>query len=85
MSADGLPPELQAALQEETQRAQIQQTIARVTEVCWEKCIGNPGRSFSSREETCLSDCSKRYMESLMLIMQRLNQGGGGAGGGGSF
>lgn len=33
----------------EQAKAQMQQTVARLTDTCWDKCIGTPGGS-SSRE-----------------------------------
>ena len=71
---------------------QIQQTVARVTEVCWDKCVGYPGRSLSSREAGCMADCAKRFIETTQFIVQRFQAkagsgegGGGGGGGGGGF
>ena len=29
---------------QEQAKAQMQQTVARLTDACWEKCIGTPGR-----------------------------------------
>ena len=70
---------------------QIQQTVARVTEVCWDKCVGYPGRSLSGRESGCMADCAKRFIETTQFIVQRFQAkagaegGGGGDGGGGLF
>ena len=75
-----LTPELQEFIMKEQVRAQIQQTVARVTEVCWDKCIGTPGRSLSSREEACLSDCAKRFIETTQLVVQRFQQSQGEGG-----
>ena len=72
--------EMQEFLMREQVRAQVQQTVARVTEVCWEKCIGTPGRSLSSREEACLSDCSRRFIETTQLVVQRFQQTQGDGG-----
>ena len=30
---------------QEQAKAQMQQTVARLTDACWEKCIGTPGRA----------------------------------------
>lgn len=50
---------------------QMQQTVATVTEKCWEKCIGTPGRYLSSREESCMSDCARRFIDTTQFIIQR--------------
>ncbi|CAK0736909.1 hypothetical protein CVIRNUC_000823 [Coccomyxa viridis] len=74
MSGSGeekMSPELQQFLVQEQAKAQMQQTVARLTDACWEKCIGTPGRSLSSREEACLSDCAKRFIETTQFVIQR--------------
>lgn len=63
-----ISPELQSFLVQEQAKAQMQQTVARLTDQCWEKCIGTPGRSLSSREEACLSDCAKRFIETTQVL-----------------
>lgn len=75
-----ISPELQRAIQQEQAKAQLQRTISELTSACWEKCIGTPGRSLSSREEACLSDCARRFLDTTKFIMQRAQsqQGGGG-------
>ena len=34
-------PQLQSFLEQENVRMQMQQTVAKITEVCWDKCMGN--------------------------------------------
>ncbi len=63
--------------------SQIQQTVARVTEVCWDKCVGYPGRALSSRESSCMADCAKRFVETTQFIVQRFQAKAGAEGGGG--
>ena len=75
-----LTPEMQEFIMREQMRAQVQQTVARVTDVCWEKCLGTPGRSLSSREEACLSECARRFIEATQLVVQRFQQQGGQGG-----
>lgn len=36
-------PEMQNFLVQQQAKAQLQQTISRLTDECWAKCIGNPG------------------------------------------
>lgn len=57
---------------------QMQQTVSGITAACWDKCMSTPGRSMSSREESCLSDCAKRFIEATQFIVQRFQQKGGG-------
>lgn len=78
---DKMTPEMQEFIMREQMRAQVQQTVARVTDVCWDKCIGTPGRSLSSREESCLSECAKRFIDTTQLVVQRFQQQAGQSGG----
>ncbi len=74
--------ELQRFVQEEQAKAQLQHTISELTATCWEKCIGTPGRYLSSREEACLSDCAKRFLDTTKFIMQRAQAQQQSSGGG---
>ncbi|KAL8143906.1 hypothetical protein V2J09_016938 [Rumex salicifolius] len=66
-------PELENLLQQEKQRAMINEMVSKMTSVCWDKCItGSPGSKFSSSEASCLSNCAQRYMDMSMMIMKRL-------------
>jgi import inner membrane translocase subunit TIM8 len=74
--------QLQAFLEREQQVAQVQQMIATLTDVCWEKCISSPGSYLSGRESSCLENCAKRFIETTQFILQRAShkaqQGGHG-------
>lgn len=68
---------------------QIQQTVARITDVCWDTCVtGTPGRSFSSKESACMSECAKRFIETTQFVIARFQskaREADAAGGGGAF
>ncbi|KAL9239382.1 hypothetical protein vseg_013713 [Gypsophila vaccaria] len=67
-------PALQAFLQEEKQKAMMQEMISKLTSQCWDKCItGTPGSKFSSSETTCLSNCAQRYLDLSMLIVKKFH------------
>lgn len=68
---DAVSPQLQQFILEQQQMAQVQQLIASLTDKCWDKCIGTPGASLSSRESTCLTNCAARFMDTTQYIMQR--------------
>lgn len=36
-------------------------------QVCWDKCMGTPGRSLSSREQACLSECARRFLDTTQV------------------
>ncbi|XP_020518049.1 mitochondrial import inner membrane translocase subunit TIM8 isoform X1 [Amborella trichopoda] len=62
---------------QEQQRAMVNQMVAKLTDVCWDKCVtGSVGSSFSHSEVTCLSNCAQRYMELSMLTVQRFKSNG---------
>ena len=65
---------------------QIQQTVATLTSICWDKCTGSPGRSLGSREASCLRDCAQRFLDTTRFIVERFQhkarQGGEGGMGG---
>ncbi len=43
-------------LQEEKRKAMANEFVAKLTDVCWDKCItGSIGSSFSNSEASCLS------------------------------
>ncbi|ERM98243.1 mitochondrial import inner membrane translocase subunit TIM8 isoform X2 [Amborella trichopoda] len=67
----------QRLLEQEQQRAMVNQMVAKLTDVCWDKCVtGSVGSSFSHSEVTCLSNCAQRYMELSMLTVQRFKSNG---------
>jgi hypothetical protein len=57
----------------------------KVTADCFEKCISSPGARLSSSDSSCLSNCSKRYLDATTIIGQRLAQQLSKSGGGGQF
>ncbi|KXZ56973.1 hypothetical protein GPECTOR_1g879 [Gonium pectorale] len=64
-------PELQQFIARESQVAQIQSMIATLTEVCWDTCIQSPGSHLSGKEQTCLENCARRFVETTQYILQR--------------
>ncbi|XP_047318035.1 mitochondrial import inner membrane translocase subunit TIM8 [Impatiens glandulifera] len=65
-------PELQNFLNQEKQKAMLNEMVAKLTSLCWDKCItSTPGSKFSSSEASCLSNCAQRYMDMSMIIMKR--------------
>ncbi|KAA8540651.1 hypothetical protein F0562_024430 [Nyssa sinensis] len=64
--------ELQQFISQEKQKAMLNEMVAKLTNVCWDKCItGTPGSKFSSSESSCLSNCAQRYMDLSVIIMKR--------------
>ncbi|KAG2145241.1 Tim10/DDP family zinc finger-domain-containing protein [Suillus clintonianus] len=48
--------------------ASAQELINKTNEKCYDKCITKPGTSLSGSEETCLSRCLERYLETFNMI-----------------
>ncbi|KAK6924623.1 Tim10-like [Dillenia turbinata] len=64
--------EFQQFVQQESQKAMVNEMVAKLTSACWDKCItSTPGSKFSSSESACLHNCALRYLDMSMLIMQR--------------
>ncbi|KAF7834063.1 mitochondrial import inner membrane translocase subunit TIM8 [Senna tora] len=64
--------ELQQFISQEKERAMVNQMVANLTSVCWDKCItSTPGSKFSSSESSCLTYCAQRYMDLSIIIMKR--------------
>ncbi|KAM7471552.1 hypothetical protein LguiA_009735 [Lonicera macranthoides] len=65
-------PQLQQFINKEKEKAMVNEMVAKLTNVCWDKCItGTPGSKLSSSETSCLSNCGQRYMDLSLLIMKR--------------
>ncbi|CAH8384694.1 unnamed protein product [Eruca vesicaria subsp. sativa] len=64
-------PELVRLLNEEEQRVMMNEAVAKLTSVCWDKCVTSaPSSKFSSSEYSCLTHCAKRYADMSMVIIR---------------
>ncbi|KAF3327654.1 Mitochondrial import inner membrane translocase subunit TIM8 [Carex littledalei] len=64
--------ELQRFIEQEKQKAMLNEMVGKLTNVCWDKCItGTPGSKFSSGETTCLTNCAQRFLDMSMIIAKR--------------
>mmetsp|Transcript_5327 Transcript_5327/g.10958 ORF Transcript_5327/g.10958 Transcript_5327/m.10958 type:complete len:89 (-) Transcript_5327:32-298(-) len=68
----GIDTELRSFVEQENQKAAIQSAIAKLTELCWDKCVGKPGTRLSGYEEDCLGNCAARYLDASVFVMQRM-------------
>jgi import inner membrane translocase subunit TIM8 len=60
------------AVLEEQQRLLVTQAVQKLTELCFEKCVKNPGQSLSSSETNCIVNTADRYLDSSVFVMGRL-------------
>ncbi len=67
----------------------MQQTVAVIADTCFDKCLpGAPGRDLSSREQACLSNCARRYLDTTQMLVKYMETKAArsaGAQGGGAF
>ena len=70
-------PELQKFLMVERQKAQIQEQIHNLTDVCWEKCIDKVGAKLESKQQSCITNCVERFFDTSNFIVNRISTKGG--------
>jgi len=67
--------ELATFLEREQAQARVQQSIHTFASLCWDKCItGTPSTRFSRGEETCLSSCVERFLDTSIFLVKRIEQ-----------
>ncbi|KAJ2057349.1 Mitochondrial import inner membrane translocase subunit tim8 [Coemansia sp. S146] len=65
--------ELKKFVEQETQKAQMQQTIHEFTGRCWESCITQAkSNQLDSKESACLQNCVNRFVDTSVFIVKRL-------------
>jgi import inner membrane translocase subunit TIM8 len=74
-------PQLQQFIEQQQQMVHVQQLIATLTDVCWDKCISTPGASLSGKETNCVSQCAQRFIDATQYILQRAQHKAGSDGG----
>jgi import inner membrane translocase subunit TIM8 len=71
---------LEQALLQEQERAQVTAAIAKLTEICFDKCVSYPDAKLSSSEISCIKNTTGRYLDASMFVVGRLmRQSGAGA------
>mmetsp|Transcript_2401 Transcript_2401/g.10612 ORF Transcript_2401/g.10612 Transcript_2401/m.10612 type:complete len:80 (-) Transcript_2401:937-1176(-) len=71
-----IDPQMAAFLEEEKRKAMFNEVVAKLADVCFDKCVSKPGASLDRYESACLSQCALRYLETGQLIMSRISGGG---------
>jgi import inner membrane translocase subunit TIM8 len=58
------------------QKAQIQQTVHALTDMCFRKCVTSKisSGSLDRSEEPCMRNCVDRYMDANMTVIKHLEQ-----------
>jgi len=67
--------DLQGFIQAETERQRFQTVLHEVTEKCWDTCFdGKPSTRLESRTENCLKNCVDRFIDTNILVAQRIEK-----------
>mmetsp|Transcript_2840 Transcript_2840/g.17675 ORF Transcript_2840/g.17675 Transcript_2840/m.17675 type:complete len:81 (+) Transcript_2840:98-340(+) len=66
--------QVQAFIEQEKQKAVFNELVSKLTDLCWDKCVGTPGNRLSSSEQACLAQCAARFLDSSRVIMERFQQ-----------
>ena len=74
--------DIQMQIQKEQQKALLMSAIHKITDVCWDICVDSVGSSLSRRSESCLSNCSERFVDTTLFVTNRLAQLASKMGGG---
>eukprot|EP00903_Cladosiphon_okamuranus_P005877 g5813.t1 len=73
--------DLQAAMQVEQQKAQMQAIVSRLSDLAFTNCVQKPSSSLSSSEESCINATVFKYFDTSEFVLGRLmksQQRGGG-------
>lgn len=54
------------------EQGMIMQTFAKLSHKCFMKCVPKPGRSLSSSEDSCLTNCVDRFGDTQAFLIERL-------------
>ena len=66
--------EVQEFVMMEEQKAQFMMQVHRLTDTCWDKCVEKVGNKLDSRQETCISNCVERFIDTALNITNRFQQ-----------
>ncbi|KAI4185382.1 MAG: hypothetical protein LQ346_005913 [Caloplaca aetnensis] len=66
--------DLQQQVNNEMQKAKLNEAIHTLTDICWTKCISGAPSSgkLSSKEESCASNCVERFMDANTAVLRHL-------------
>jgi len=67
--------ELSRFLEAEQAQAKMHSMIHTLTATCWDKCVsGTPSTKFSRTEESCLSNCVSRFLDTSMFLVKKIEE-----------
>ena len=69
------PEQAEGVIQQIKQNAATaanQEIIQNATKMCYLRCVPSPGAVLSKKEEGCLAMCFDRYLETMQVVSQAL-------------
>ncbi|KAJ7169610.1 Tim10/DDP family zinc finger-domain-containing protein [Mycena filopes] len=67
--------ELATFLEKQQAEARLHQSIHNFTGICWKKCVtGTPSTKFSRSEESCLSNCVERFLDTSLFMVRKIEE-----------
>ncbi|RHZ79929.1 hypothetical protein Glove_140g159 [Diversispora epigaea] len=64
--------ELAKFLESENSKMRLQQSIHTFTDLCWDKCVTKIGNKIDRGEETCLTNCVERFLDTTYSHHQKV-------------
>ncbi|KZS95869.1 hypothetical protein SISNIDRAFT_408298, partial [Sistotremastrum niveocremeum HHB9708] len=67
--------DLNEFLERQQLQARISERVHSFTAMCWDKCItGTPSTRFARGEESCLTNCVDRFMDTSLFMVNQIDQ-----------
>jgi len=67
--------ELSVFLEKQQAEARLHSSIHNFTGICWDKCVtGTPSTRFSRAEESCLSNCVERFLDTSLFMVRKIEE-----------
>ena len=55
----------------------VQQLVHGLNSQCWDLCVDKPGSRLDSKQESCLSNCVYRFIDTTNFVVNRLEKNPG--------
>lgn len=67
--------DLQQSINNEMQKAKIQESVHELTDICWKKCVTGSisSSSLDSKEEPCIQNCVERFLDANEAVLKHLS------------
>ncbi|CAF9915617.1 MAG: Mitochondrial import inner membrane translocase subunit tim8 [Alectoria fallacina] len=67
--------DLQQSINNEMQKAKIQESVHELTDICWKKCVTGSisSSSLDRKEEPCIQNCVERFLDANEAVLKHLS------------